>query len=51
MHLVKNSEEPSVWKIEVFVETVDRYDHLVGVAAIALLDCWLGVARDSAFRQ
>jgi hypothetical protein len=38
VHLVENIEEPSIWKVKVFAETVDHNDHPVSVAAIIFLD-------------
>jgi hypothetical protein len=40
MHLVKDIEEPSIWQIKVFAETVDHNDHPVSVTTVALLDRW-----------
>jgi len=51
VHLVENIEEPSIWKVKVFPETVDYNDYPVSVAAITFLDRWCRIARDSAFRQ
>lgn len=40
MHLVKNIEEPSIWEVNVFAETVNPNDYPVSVAAVTLLDRW-----------
>jgi hypothetical protein len=50
VHLVENIEEPSIWKVKVFTETVDDNDNPISVAAITLLDRRCRIARDSAFR-
>lgn len=50
MHLVKAIEKSPVWKIKVFAEIVDRYNHPISVATITLLDCCVGITGDSTFR-
>lgn len=47
---VKAIEKSPVWKIKVFVGIVDRYDHPISVATIALLDCCVGITGDGTFR-
>ncbi len=51
VHLVKHIKESPIWKVEILAETVDCDDHPVRVAAVTLLDCRVGVARYSTFRQ
>lgn len=48
---MKQIEEPAIWKVEIHAETVDREDYPGSVAAVTLLDCWIGVAWYSTFRQ
>ena len=51
VHLVKHIEEPSIRKVEMCAETVNRDDDPVGVATATPLGCWSRIARLSAFRQ
>lgn len=51
VYLVKHIKELPVRQAEIFSETVDYNDYPVSVASVTLLDCWIGIARDSTFCQ